>query len=73
MDKSIGSEVDQHGSGLFKENLDPLLRVDPLNMAQWLPIHQGHDDGMPVGVDGCWGLEVVLVEELHEQELSDRR
>jgi hypothetical protein len=41
-------------------------------MAHGQAIHQGHNDGMTVGINRCWGFETILVQKLHEKKLSDR-
>lgn len=45
--------------------------ADLLHMAQGSAVYQRHKDCMPIRVDGSGRGEAILVQDLHEGELSD--
>lgn len=41
-----------------------------MDVAKGIAIDERHEDGVAIGVDGFWGWEALLIEHLHEHELS---
>ena len=71
MNETVFGEVYQVLDAGFEQGLYLFLGSYAGYLAESIPVDQGHQDSVAVGVDWSWNWKFVLVKQLHEEELSD--
>ena len=61
MNESMLGKIDNSFKDFFKQFFDLLLSRYSLNSAKGVPIYQGHENSMPVAVDGGGHWKIILV------------
>jgi hypothetical protein len=71
MDESMLGKLDNQLQSFMKNSLDRAMLSNFLDMAQRITINKGHQNSMPISVDGSGCGESTLMKDLHEGEFPD--